>query len=163
MNIAVYPGTFDPVTNGHLDLITRALTVFDKVVVAIAENPSKTPLFTTQERVGMLKESLGGQENVEVYAFDNLLTAFCDERGYKVIIRGLRAISDFEYELQMSQMNRKLNEKIETVFMMPSEEYNFVSSRIIKEIAEYGGDVSKFVPPQVSNALKKKFDLRGKK
>ncbi|MDH5542537.1 MAG: pantetheine-phosphate adenylyltransferase [Nitrospinota bacterium] len=157
MKSAVYPGTFDPVTNGHLDLITRALGVFDRVVVAVAKNPKKNPVFDVNERVMLLKEVTKGIGNVEVVAFDTLTTQFCQELGLNLLIRGLRAVSDFEYELQMNQMNRKLNESIETVFMMPGQEYTYISSGLIKEVASYGGDVSCLVPPVVSKALKEKF------
>ncbi len=153
----VYPGTFDPITNGHLDLIERGLSVFDKVLIAVAENPKKQPLFPLKERVELVEKAVGNLEKVEVWAFSGLLTDFCDQRGVQVILRGLRAVSDFEFELQMSQMNRTINEKVETVFMMPSEEYNFISSRIIKEVSELGGDVKDLVPPPVTAALKEKF------
>ncbi len=153
----VYPGTFDPITNGHLDLIERGLSVFDKVLIAVAENPKKQPLFPLKERVELVKQAVGNLDKVEVWPFSGLLTDFCDQRGVQVILRGLRAVSDFEFELQMSQMNRTINEKVETVFMMPSEEYNFISSRIIKEVSELGGDVKNLVPPQVADALKEKF------
>lgn len=157
MRTAVYPGTFDPITNGHMDLVNRSLAVMDKVVVAVADNPAKNPLFTLKQRVAFVKKAAVGMDNVEVLHFDNLLADFCVENGIYVVIRGLRAVSDFEYELQMNQMNRRLNEKIETIFMMPGEEYTFVSSKLIKEVASLGGDVSGQVPPPVSDALKKKF------
>jgi len=160
MKPAIYPGSFDPVTNGHLDLIQRSLDVFEKVVVAIAENPGKEPLFTVEERVALAKECVGGMERVEVVSFPGLLVDFCENAGITVVIRGLRAVSDFEYELQMNQMNRKLNNRIETVFMMPSEEYTFLSSGIIKEVASFGGNISCLVPPPVADALKIKFDGR---
>ncbi len=153
----VYPGTFDPITKGHLDLIERGLSVFDKVLIAVAENPKKKPLFSIDERVKLVKKVVDSFDKVEVWAFSGLLTDFCDQRGVQVILRGLRAISDFEYELQMSQINRTINENVETVFMMPSEEYNFISSGIIKEVSELGGDVTGLVPAQVAEALKKKF------
>jgi len=157
MSIAVYPGTFDPVTKGHLDLITRSISVFDKVVVGVAESAGKNPLFTTDERVNLVKESVAGMSGVEVYHFGNLLTEFCDSIKADVIIRGLRAVSDFEYELQLSQMNRKLNSKVESVFMMPSVEFTFISSKIIKEVASYGGDITEMVPSPVVKALRDKF------
>ena len=157
MKTAVYPGTFDPVTNGHIDLINRSLSVFGRVVVAVAMNPKKQPLFTLEERVTMIRASLDGIENVEVVPFDSLLIEFCERNNYSILVRGLRAVSDFEFELQMSQMNRKLDEKIETVFMMPSEEYTYISSRLIKEVASYGADVSELVPGPVAEELKKRF------
>lgn len=154
---AIYPGTFDPITYGHLDLIHRTLSVFDSVIVAVAVNPGKHPLFTTEERVAMVRTVTRRLKNVRVESFDTLLVDFCMERRVSTVVRGLRAVSDFEYELQLSQMNRKINKKVETVFMMPSEEYNFISSRIIKEVAGLGGDVSGLVPPPVIKALKGKF------
>ncbi len=153
----IYPGTFDPITYGHLDLIRRSLSVFDKVIVAVAVNPGKKPLFTIEERVAMVKKATQRLKNVSVESFDTLLVDFCMERRVFTVVRGLRAVSDFEYELQLSQMNRKINNKVETVFMMPSEEYNFISSRIIKEVAGLGGDVSGLVPPPVIKALKGKL------
>ncbi len=157
MGVAVYPGTFDPVTNGHLDLINRSLSVFGKVIVAVADNSGKGPLFTVDERVELVRESTKGIAGVEIFSFNNLLTEFCTMHGATVVVRGLRAVSDFEYELQLSQMNRKLNDKIESVFLMPSEEYTFLSSKIIKEVASFGGDVSSLVPLPVEDALKRKF------
>ncbi|MBI5178448.1 MAG: pantetheine-phosphate adenylyltransferase [Nitrospinae bacterium] len=154
---AVYPGTFDPVTYGHLDLITRSLSVFDAVIVAVAVNPGKRPLFSTHERVEMIKTATSRHRGVRVESFDTLLVDFCVRKKAYTVVRGLRAVSDFEYELQLSQMNRTLDKKVETVFMMPSEEYNFISSKIIKEVAGLGGDVSGLVPPGVVKALKEKF------
>lgn len=155
---AIYPGTFDPFTLGHLDLINRSLVVFDKVIVAVADSSEKKPLFSVEKRVELIRESISDLEGVEVESFNNLLSNFCEDRDIYVVIRGLRAVSDFEYELQMSQMNRKLNDRIEMVFLMPSEEYNFISSRLTKEVASYGGDVSCFVPSRVAKALKEKFN-----
>ncbi len=158
-NAAIYPGTFDPVTNGHMDLISRTLSVFDNVIVAVAVSPGKTPLFSTAERVELIKKSvaLNGFKNVRVESFDTLLVDYCVNKGVFTVVRGLRAVSDFEYELQLSQMNRKINKRVETVFMMPSEEYNFISSRIIKEVSSLGGRVADLVPPPVVKALKRKL------
>lgn len=153
----IYPGTFDPVTNGHLDLINRSLNIFDRVIVGVAANPGKGPLFTTQERVELIKKATADCKNVEVEAFDNLLIDFCAKHGVNVVIRGLRAVSDFEFEFQMTQMNRKMNDKVETVFMMPSDEFTFISSKLIKEVARLGGDVSELVPTPVIDALNNKF------
>ncbi len=161
---AVYPGTFDPVTNGHLDLVTRSLSVFDSIIIAVAVNPAKKPLFAVKERVNLIRKATAGHNGrVAVEAFDNLLVDFCMSRGVYTVVRGLRAISDFEYELQLSQMNRKINKKVETVFMMPSEEYTFISSKIIKEVAGLGGDVTALVPPAVANALRRKLHAKGRK
>lgn len=155
MKKAMFPGSFDPVTNGHLDVIERASRLFDKVVVAIAVNESKTSLFSTKERKLFLE--LACQErnftNVEVMSFEGLLVEAVREMKFDVVIRGLRAVSDFEFEFQMALMNREIYEKCETMFLMPSPEYSFVSSRMIKEIAKYGGDISSFVPPVVRSAL----------
>jgi pantetheine-phosphate adenylyltransferase len=158
-NAAIYPGTFDPVTNGHMDLIFRTLSVFDNVIVAVAVNPGKTPLFSTAQRVELITKSvaLNGFKNVRVESFDTLLVDYCVNKGVYTVVRGLRAVSDFEYELQLSQMNRRINKKVETVFMMPSEEYNFISSRIIKEVSALGGNVADLVPPPVVTALKMKL------
>ncbi|MEK7846233.1 MAG: pantetheine-phosphate adenylyltransferase [Nitrospinota bacterium] len=155
--IAVYPGTFDPISNGHLDLIKRGLRIFDKLIVAVASNPRKSPLFTIDERVNFIKEAVKGLKNIEVESFNGLLIGFAKEKGANVIVKGLRAVSDFEYELQMSLMNRRLDTHIETVFMMPSEEYSFLSSRILKEVASLNGDVSGMVPKAVVEGLRKKF------
>ncbi|MBI3795199.1 MAG: pantetheine-phosphate adenylyltransferase [Nitrospinae bacterium] len=158
-NAAIYPGTFDPVTYGHMDLIHRTLSVFDKVVVAVAVNPGKRPLFSIEERVSLIKKAVGknGLKNVTVESFDTLLVDYCDQKKIYTVVRGLRAVSDFEYELQLSQMNRKINKRVEAVFMMPSEEYNFISSKIIKEVAAFGGDVSELVPAPVMEALRQKY------
>ncbi|MBU2591421.1 MAG: pantetheine-phosphate adenylyltransferase [Nitrospinota bacterium] len=157
---AVYPGTFDPVTNGHLDLINRGLNIFDNLIVAVAYNPLKKPIFSVEERVDFIKESTKDLEGLTVVSFDGLLIDFMKEKGSNIIIKGLRAISDFEYELQLSLMNRKLDSSIETVFMMPSEEYTFLSSKIIKEVASLAGNVSEMVPDVVAKALCKKFNLK---
>lgn len=157
--IAVYPGTFDPVTNGHLDILQRSLEVFDRVIVGVAHNPQKNPLFTVEERVGILREVTKDLQGVEVEDFDGLVINFVKSKNAEVIIRGLRAISDFEYELQMALMNRKLAENIKTVFMMPSAEYSFLSSSIVKEIFSLGRSVSCFVPRFVEEQLSKKFSI----
>jgi pantetheine-phosphate adenylyltransferase len=158
MTVALYPGTFDPLTNGHLDLIKRSIRMFDKVVVAIFESPMKGPLFSVEERRRLIEESTRGLSNIEIDTFSNtLLVFYAKQRQAHVIIRGLRAIADFEYEFQMTLMNRRLDEDIETVFLMPREEYTYVASRLIKEVAAYGGNVEELVPPPVALALKEKF------
>jgi pantetheine-phosphate adenylyltransferase len=157
MRKVIYPGSFDPLTNGHLDLIHRAAKLFDKVVVAVANNASKKPLFTQAERAAMVEKSLHGLPNVTVDAFDGLLIEYVERCGGQAIIRGLRAVSDFEFEFQLALMNRKLNEDIETIFMMPKDTYTFVSSRMVKEIAQLGGDISAFVPAEVRKALHSKL------
>jgi len=151
---AMYPGTFDPITLGHEDLVRRAAVLFDRVVVAIADNPgSKAPLFTTEERVAMATNALSDLENVEVSGYAGLTVDFAREHGLRVIIRGLRAVSDFEYEFQLANMNRHLTDEVETAFLTPTEEYMFISSSLVKEVAELGGDVSEFVSPKVKQAL----------
>jgi len=155
--IAVYPGTFDPVTNGHVDLVERSLRMFDKVIVAIAANPGKKPLFSLDERLTLFRSALKGRRNVEIEGFDCLLVDYMKEKKAVGLIRGLRAVSDFEYELQLALMNRRLDSSVETVFLMPSEEYSFITSTIVKEAASYGGDVSSLVPPAVVRKLKEKF------
>jgi pantetheine-phosphate adenylyltransferase len=158
MTVALYPGTFDPLTNGHLDLIKRSIRMFDKVVVAIFENPMKGPLFSVEERRRLIEESIRGLSNIEIDTFSNtLLVFYAKQRQAHVIVRGLRAIADFEYEFQMTLMNRRLDEDIETVFLMPREEYTYVASRLIKEVAAYGGNVEELVPAPVALALKEKF------
>jgi len=158
MTVALYPGTFDPLTNGHLDLIKRSVRMFDKVVVAIFESPMKGPLFSVEERRRLIEESTQGLNNIEIDTFSNtLLVFYAKQRQAHVIVRGLRAIADFEYEFQMTLMNRRLDEDIETVFLMPREEYTYVASRLIKEVAAYGGNVEELVPPPVALALKEKF------
>jgi pantetheine-phosphate adenylyltransferase len=158
MRTAIYPGSFDPITNGHLDLIERAVKMFDRVIVAIARNESKQPLFEPKERLALVKEAVTPfNNNVAVEWFDGLLVNYAEKQGACAIIRGLRAVSDFEFEFQLALMNRKLNERVETIFMMPRETYTFLSSRIVKEIAHLGGDVSSFVPKHVQEALKRKF------
>ncbi|MGD8934388.1 MAG: pantetheine-phosphate adenylyltransferase, partial [Gammaproteobacteria bacterium] len=151
--IAVYPGTFDPVTNGHSDLVHRASRLFDRVIVAIAENPAKTPLFDLDRRVDMVKKVLDGIDNVEVCGFSDLLVDFTRQQNANVILRGLRAVSDFEFEMQLASMNRRLDNTIETVFMTPAEETSFISASLVKEIAQHGGDVSQFVHKAVVEEL----------
>jgi pantetheine-phosphate adenylyltransferase len=151
--IAVYPGTFDPVTNGHIDIIQRSIKLFDKIVVAVALNPRKNPMFPIEQRVDFIHQGLKGLKNVEVLPFSNLLIEFAQSKKASVIIKGLRAVSDFEYELQMGLMNRNLDEKMETLFMIPSQEFSFLSSNFVKEIARHGGDVHKLVPRSVAKKL----------
>jgi pantetheine-phosphate adenylyltransferase len=153
MTIAIYPGTFDPITNGHNDLIQRAAKIFDQVIVAIAANPKKAPLFTLEERVALAEGAIGTLHNVEVCGFDILLADFAAKRGANVILRGLRAVSDFEYEFQLAGMNRRLAPAVETMFLTPAETYTFLSSSLVKEVAELGGDVSAFVDSKVMAAL----------
>lgn len=160
--IAVYPGTFDPVTNGHVDLVERSLRMFDKVIVAIAANPKKVPLFSLEERLAMFTAAVRGKRNVTIEGFDCLLVDYMKAKKAVGLIRGLRAVSDFEYEMQMALMNRRLDSDIETVFLMPSEEYSFLTSTIVKEAASYGGDVSSLVPKEVVGKLKKKFGRQGR-
>ena len=158
---AIYPGTFDPLTNGHLDLIARGAKIVDELVVAILRNSEKgTPLFTVPERVEMITEAVAGFDNVTVATFDGLLVDFCRDQGAKAVLRGIRAISDYEYEFQMAMMNRKLDPALETLFMMPAEKYTYVSSRLIKGVFQLGGDVSALVPPLVVERLKAKVPSR---
>jgi pantetheine-phosphate adenylyltransferase len=157
MRTAIYPGSFDPLTNGHLDVVQRAAKLFDRIVVAVAKNEGKNPLFTLNERVTLVKKSIAHLPNVEADSFDSLLVEYVVSRKAQAIVRGLRAVSDFEFEFQLALMNRKLNENIETIFMMPKDTYTFLSSRIVKEIARLGGDVGAFVPVHVQAALAKKF------
>jgi pantetheine-phosphate adenylyltransferase len=153
----VYPGTFDPLTRGHEDLARRAAKLFDRVVVGIAHSESKRPVFTTEERVEMAREVLAPLPNVEVVAFSSLLMDFALDQGARVILRGLRAVSDFEYEFQMAGMNRNLYPEVETLFLTPSEQYMFVSATIVREIAKFGGDVSQFVHPAVNARLRARY------
>jgi len=154
---AIYPGSFDPVTNGHLDVIERGRKLFDEVIVAVAYNEEKNALFSLDERLQLLEQSIGTVDNVRIAQFDGLLVDFAVAQNANAVIRGLRAVSDFEFEFQMALMNRKLETAVETIFLMPKEEYTYLSSRIIKEIARLAGDVSSFVPPAVVKALKRKF------
>jgi pantetheine-phosphate adenylyltransferase len=153
---AIYPGSFDPITNGHVDIINRGLKVFGQVIVAVLENPKKRPLFTTKERVRMIQDIFASKKEVEVRAFDGLLVDFARAQGTRVVIRGLRAISDFEYEFQMALMNRSLAPDIETFFMMPNVNYSFLSSNLVREVAGLGGSVEGLVPPAVARKLRNK-------
>jgi pantetheine-phosphate adenylyltransferase len=154
--VAVYPGSFDPLTNGHVDIIARGARLFDRIVVAILINAEKAPLFSMTERVEMTRAVFHGLPNVEVDTFDGLLVDYVERRGAQVIVRGLRAVSDFEFEFQMALMNRRLNDKIETVFMMPAEQYSYISSRLIKEVFSLGGRVHGLVPDMVEQRLRDK-------
>ena len=155
---AMYPGTFDPITLGHEDLVRRATRLFDRVVVAIADNPgSKAPLFSTDERVAMASNALADIENVEVTGYSGLTVDFARDNDLRVIIRGLRAVSDFEYEFQLANMNRHLTEDVETAFLTPTEKYTFISSSLVREVASLGGDISTFVSPKVKDALRERF------
>jgi len=157
-NIAIYPGSFDPITNGHLDVILRASKIFDKVIVAVLENPEKkSPLFTIGERVELIKKVTKNVYNVEVESFRGLLVNYAKEKGAKVIIKGLRAVSDFEYELQMAMMNNKLNNELETLFMMTSSKYSFLSSSLVKQVAMYGGCIKDLVPDEIIEDILKKI------
>ncbi len=159
-HLAVYPGTFDPVTNGHIDLVERSLTIFDEVIVAVAANPKKRPLFSLEERIEMFRKVISRHRRVRIEGFDGLLVDYVRVKKAVGIIRGLRAVSDFEYEMQMALMNRRLDSKIETVFLMPSEEYSFITSTIVREAASYGGDVSSLVPAIIVDKLRKKLEQR---
>lgn len=158
MNItAIYPGTFDPITKGHTDLVQRAARLFDHVVVAVAAHTAKTPAFSLDERVAMAQTALTGVERVEVCGFDSLLVDFVRQRGAQVILRGLRAVSDFEYEFQLAGMNRKLAPGVETLFLMPAEQYSYISSSLVREVARLGGDVGEFVHEHVREALRERM------
>lgn len=157
-SLAVFPGSFDPITNGHLDIVERGLRVFDRVRMAVLVNADKKPLFTVEERVEIIREAYAENPRVEVDTFSGLLVDYAERVGANVIIRGIRAISDFEYEFQMALMNRQLSEKTETIFMMPAVEYTYVSSRLVKEVFRLGGDVSSLVPPLVLEHLRRKLN-----
>jgi pantetheine-phosphate adenylyltransferase len=159
--VALYPGTFDPITNGHLDIIERGSRLFDRVIVAILENPEKDPMLTLDERKGLIQSATSRLRNVEVESFAGLLADYARSRGARVIVRGLRAISDFEYEFQMALMNRRLNPEMETVFMMPKEDYSYLSSRLVKEVVALGGSVRGLVPPEVERLITGRAQRRG--
>jgi len=157
MTIAIYPGTFDPITHGHTDLVLRATRIFDHVIVAVAANTNKQPVFSLEERVELARETLAEVENVEVCGFDTLLVDFAHARNAHVILRGLRAVSDFEHEIQLASINRRLSPDVETLFLTPAEQYTYISSSLIREIASLGGDISAFVHEKVGYALQKKM------
>lgn len=157
MSVAIYPGSFDPITNGHLDVIDRGRKIFDRLIVAVLRNPNKAPLFTVEERKIMIEEAVRDFPNVEVEVFDGLLVAFARSRHCKVILRGLRAISDYEYETQIALINRKMAPEIETIFLPTSTEYSYLNSTMVKEIARFGGCVRGLVPPGVEKRLREKF------
>ncbi|MFC1750209.1 pantetheine-phosphate adenylyltransferase [Pseudomonadota bacterium] len=154
---AIYPGTFDPITNGHIDLVQRARPLFDKIIVAVAAHSGKNPAFSMEERIQLAKKALAHLDNVEICGFDSLLVTFAQQQNAQVILRGLRAVSDFEYEFQLTGMNRKLAPEIETMFLMPAEQYAYISSSLVKEVARLGGDVAEFVHESVYSALKDKL------
>lgn len=156
---AIYPGTFDPLTNGHADLVQRAARMFDTIIVGVAANPSKQPLFSLQERVALAQQAFAGIKNVSVIGFSGLLAKFAENEQAAVLIRGVRAVADFEYEFQLASMNRQLNPALDSIFMTPSEKNSFISSTLVKEVCRHGGDVSSFVPADVELALKAKFKL----
>ena len=160
--VAVYPGTFDPVTHGHTDLVTRAARVFDHVIVAIAESPHKTPFFSLEKRIELARSQLGDLENISIVGFSNLLVDFVLENNASVIVRGLRAVSDFEYEFQLASMNRNLCASVETMFLTPDEKYGFISSTLVREVARLNGNVSRFVGPEIELALKQQFNSVGR-
>ncbi len=157
---AVYAGTFDPVTDGHIDLVERGAKMFSRLIVAVAANPGKDPLFSLRQRVAMVEEAVRDYDNIEVIGFSNLLVDFVKQSNAQVILRGLRAVSDFEYEFQLASMNRRLDESLETVFLTPAENHTFISASLVKEISKLGGDVSQFVPQHVFAALQDKFTAK---
>jgi len=159
--VAMYPGTFDPITHGHTDLVTRAARVFEKVIVAIAESPHKTPFLSLEKRIELARTQIGHLDNIEIVGFSNLLVDFVRDSGASVIVRGLRAVSDFEYEFQLASMNRNLCEDIETMFLTPDEKYAFISSTLVREVARLHGDVSQFVGPEIEIAMKEQFGFTG--
>lgn len=158
--IAIYPGTFDPVTYGHIDLIKRAQEIFPELIIGVAHNPHKKPLFSVKERVQMLKQAVSGFSGVSVESFDGLVVDYAARHKARVLIRGLRMLSDFEYEFQMALTNRKLDSRVETIFLMPHESYSYISSRLLKEVASLGADISSFVPGYVEKVLKKKLKAK---
>jgi pantetheine-phosphate adenylyltransferase len=158
---AIYPGSFDPLTNGHLAIIYRGLKVFDRLIVAVANNPQKSPLFTAEERMALISEAIGDDPRVEVDSFNALLVDYARSKGVYTVIRGLRAVSDFEYEFQLANMNRKLLPEFEAVFVMTGEDYFFVSAQLVREVATFGGDVTGLVPPNVAEGLRRKLGERG--
>jgi pantetheine-phosphate adenylyltransferase len=162
MRTVIYPGSFDPITNGHLDIVQRAARLFDRVIVAVAHNDSKRPLFTLAERRRLVVQAVAEVPGAEVDSFDGLLVDYVESRGACVVLRGLRAVSDFEFEFQLALMNRKLNEQVETIFMMPKDTYTFLSSRMVKEICRLGGNIGAFVPAAVEAALKRKLGRSGR-
>jgi len=157
MSVAIYPGSFDPITNGHVSIIKGGLVVVDKLIVAVLSNPKKQSLFSVQERIDMIREAVGNEPRIEVDSFDGLLVDYCRRKNVKVVLRGLRAVADFEYELQMANMNRHLLKDMETVFLMANDAYFYVSSNIVKEAASLGGDVSALVPPNINLRLREKL------
>lgn len=162
MKTAIYPGSFDPITNGHLDILERAINLFDRVIITVARNSTKNPLFTEEERLKLMREAVKQYKQVEVDSFEGLLVDYARTKKAIAVVRGLRAISDFEYELQMALMNRKLNPGVQTVFLMPNERYTYLNSTIVREISRLGGNVNDFVPPTVKAALDKKFKSKKK-
>ena len=160
--IGVYPGTFDPITHGHTDLVTRAARVFDHVIVAIAESPHKTPFFSLEKRIELAESQLHKLENISIVGFHNLLVDFVLESEARIIIRGLRAVSDFEYEFQLASMNRNLCDEVETMFLTPDEQFGFISSTLVREVARLDGDVSQFVGPEIELALRQQFAIAGR-
>ena len=158
---ALYPGTFDPITHGHTDLVSRAARVFDHVIVAIAESPHKTPFFSLEKRIELAASQLNHLDNIEIVGFSNLLVDFVQEKGASVIVRGLRAVSDFEYEFQLASMNRRLCEEVETMFLTPDEKFGFISSTLVREVARLGGDVSQFVGREIDLAMREQFGNAG--
>lgn len=158
MKQAIYPGSFDPITNGHIDILKRARQIFDRVVVAVAVNPDKQPLFSYEKRVRLIQELMQDDPGIEVLYYSGLLVNLVDQTGIKTIIRGLRALTDFEYEFQLAMTNRKLNDKIDTVFLMTDDTYSYLSSTVVKQLARFNGDISQFVPPLIERAIKEEFD-----